>query len=190
MPTQSIMLLFPRRGAAVTAAILCTALFAACTGPRTHRFDAAVHAPLDPDEPVDLYIGELSGPHEALAVIETDAASYVDDTVKQRQMDQLRAKARRLGANAVYDVQILPKRVKGFTVDERTPFPSWRQGRYELYFMRGTAVSVAGQEPGSFDELEPRGGWATDHHPIPPALSPTLQTIPGPGLRDKPQSQF
>jgi hypothetical protein len=155
----------------------------ACGGPRARLLTDSPRRPFDPQERVDLYIGQLEPPFEEVAVIDSDAYPEVTDEIKQRQIEQLQARARQRGANTLHEVRILAKQVKGFTPDEKTPFASWKQGRYELYFMRATAIVRPHAEPASMEEVRPAGGWAVDGLSPPPRLQQVMAPIPMPGLR-------
>lgn len=167
--------------------LLAATILTACSGPRMQRLSENRYPALPGNVPVDLYLDEIELPHEPLATIETHAVEYVDDEVKLAQMEELRAKARRLGANGVQNVRILAKKIKGFTADEQTPFASWRQGRYQLYFMRGDAIRIEEQEPNTLYEITPEEGWVTDRYQMPPKL--TLETLPMPDLNDAQASE-
>ncbi|MCL5271315.1 MAG: hypothetical protein M1457_12375 [bacterium] len=169
--------------AALLGAALAMLIVAGCGGARMKHLSDQQYARLAADDKVDVYVGSLDLPSQPVAVIESDAYAYVDDAVRQRQIDQLKSRARALGANTIQDVRILAKHVRGYTADERVPFAAWKQGQYELYFMRGTACRVAEVEPRRFDDLEPKGGWMVDKLTPPQKLEKTLEAIPGPGPR-------
>ncbi len=109
-------------------------------------------------------------PYREVAVIESTAFPYDDDETRLKQIEELKRKARRLGADAVQEMRILTKDIKGFTVDERTPFPSWRQGDYELFFMRGKAIVYESSMPGSVARR--RGFRGADEDERAPLLPP------------------
>jgi len=157
----------------------------ACAGPRMKRLTDNRFPPLPAEEPVDVYVNALEPPLTEIAIIDSRSYAYVDDEVKLKQLEELRAKARRLGANTIQDVRILAKVARGMVLDERTPFTSWKQGVYEMFFMRGTAVLTPEAEPASFDELRPRGGWVVERHETPPPLEAALDMIPMPALRSE-----
>lgn len=150
----------------------------ACGGPRVKMLTNERPRPLEPNARVDVYLGEIKPPFQEVAIIETDANSYVDNEVKKRQLEQLKARARKLGANAVQNVKILSKRIKGYTIDERVPFTAWQQGQYELYFMRGTAIRVPESEPSTLVEARPAEGWIVEKMAPPPRLEPTPPAMP------------
>ena len=171
-----------RQSTGIVMVLLAAATLVACAlGPRGKRLSDRKFRPLEAEATVDVYIGQVAVPHEEIAIIETDASPYVDDAVRQRQLDQLREKARRLGANAIQSVRILAKHVRGYTPDERVPFTAWEQGQYELYFMRAVAVHMAEIEPSTLAEVAPRTGWLVQGMTPPPRLESVINQIPGPG---------
>ncbi|MCE5230914.1 hypothetical protein LLG95_15155 [bacterium] len=145
-------------------------LAAACAGPRTKWLVTEHPAPLPPNTKVDVYVGTIDPPYQQIAWIETGAVAQETDQARVDQLEELRTKAREVGANAIQDVKILQKRVKSMTPDERVPFKAWQQGRYNLYFMRGMAIKV-GERPGkTMSDVEPLEGWAVTKLPVPPPL--------------------
>jgi hypothetical protein len=120
---------------------------AACAGPRTKWLTEEHPAPLPPGTHVDVYVGTLSPPFQPIAIIETDAVAEETDATRDAQLEELRNKARRVGANAIQNVEILKKRIKGMTPDEKVPFKAWKQGQYNLIFMRGMAIKIAERAP-------------------------------------------
>lgn len=150
----------------------------ACGGPQMKLLTEQPLRPLDRNAKIEIFIGEIKPPYQEVAIIESDAYSFVDNEKKKLQVDQLREKARGLGANAVQNVHILTKRVKGYTIDERVPFTAWQQGEYELYLMRGTAIRVPESEPTTVEEARPLDGWAIDKLAPPPRLDSQAVTLP------------
>lgn len=151
-----------------------------CGGPRMKMLAEEDYAALHPEVSVDVFVGTMEREHEPVALIDSEAFTYVDENVKLQQIEQLKERARRLGANAIHDVRILPKYVEGFTVDERVPFTAWRQGRYPMYFMRGEAIRLPEREPAGFDELDPLGGWVVERLETPQRLGEDLALLPMP----------
>ena len=130
--------------------VLALAMASGCSGPRSLTLDDANYPRRPRIYPIEVYgEGIVQQPHREVAVI--DSSAYADDSDETRikQLEELKKKARRMGADAIQDVRILAKNVRGFTVDERTPFPSLKQGKYNLYFMRGTAIIYESSLPGS-----------------------------------------
>lgn len=162
---------------ALTAALAGVAA-GGCGGPQTKMLLDQPLPPLKPDAKVDVYVGDVATTHTEVAFIESNAYAYVDDPIKLKQLDQLRRKAREVGANAVQDVHILTKTVRGYVADEKVPFPSLQQGEYSLYFMRGKAIRIPSAETGSLEALRPRGGWVIEGKTPPPRLQATVNAIP------------
>jgi hypothetical protein len=110
---------------------------------------------------VDIYVGQLETPGVAVAIIESEAYAYIDDDVRNRQIEQLITRARALGANTVQDIRYLTKRVRGYTATNSCRY-AWKQGQYELIFCEAPRPR-ARTEPKRFDEIEPLGGGSSIH---------------------------
>lgn len=134
------MLTLPIRFAALAFVLPAILLLSACTGPRTKMLADQPYPERPSIYPIEIFVGELSTPHEEIAIIESEAYPIDDTVTREAQLEQLRERAREMGADAVEELRILVKRAEGFVADERTPFPSLRQGEYPLFFMRGRAV--------------------------------------------------
>lgn len=153
-------------------AVLMVLVVASCAGPRTKWLIPEHPAPLPPNAHVDVYVGTIEPPFQSIAIVETDAVAVETDQARDAQLEELRKKARAVGANAIQNVEILKKRIKGMTPDEKVPFKAWKQGRYNLFFMRGTAIKVADRPARTLNDVEPNEGWAVSKLPIPPLLPP------------------
>lgn len=152
--------------------VLVILFVAGCAGPRTKWLTTQKPAPLPRDAHVDVYVGTVEPPFQPIAIIETDAVAVETEQARDAQLEVLRKKARKVGANAIQNVEILKKRVKGMTPDEKVPFTAWKQGSYNLFFMRGTAIKVADRPARTLNDVEPNEGWAVDKLPVPPPLPP------------------
>lgn len=89
---------------------------------------------------IELFVGQVSRPCESIAILQS---RYYEDQSKEnkaKMLADLRNLARRVGADAVMDICILPKRFQGMVADEKVPFPAWKPGSDYSYFMRGTAI--------------------------------------------------
>ncbi len=123
------------------------------------RLDSATYERRPRNYPIDPYVGKLSQPHREIAVIESTAYPSDDKDTRNKQLEEMKEKARGLGADAIDDLRVLTKKIKGYTLDERTPFISWKQGNYELFFLRGTAVVYESSLPGVVASAT---GWTTE----------------------------
>lgn len=122
------------------ALALVVLLLAACGGPALKRLTAQTFPPKPASEPLEVYGGKVTSGCLEIAYLNSISLPEKDAAAKARQLEDLKQRARRLGADAVQDVMLLERRVKGFIVDEMTPFRSWKQDTYSLYFLRGTAI--------------------------------------------------
>lgn len=141
-----------------TAACAALAL-AGCAGPRELAIEAPKNESRPFGYPVDTYVGEVPETHREIAVIESKAYQNDSAEARQRQLEDLRERARELGADAVQGVRLLTKRVRGYSADERTPFLSFRQGEYPLYFLRGEAIVYEAGLPGA---ISSGGGFTSE----------------------------
>ncbi len=92
------------------------------------------------DQDVRLYVNALERPLVELAYIDSTAYPERDPETVQKQLKELTDKARKMGADAVMSVEVLDEKIRGMVIDEAVPFRAYRQGNFELYFIRGTAV--------------------------------------------------
>ena len=182
----------------LTAALLLAAA-TGCETSRVHRLTPEVFPPTASEESIKLFVNQVRRPHIRIAHIQSTADISRDPEVRRAQLEQLRAEARALGADAVMDIQQLQNRVRGMVIDERVPFRAYRQGNYELYFLRGTAIRFVDEEAAAafVDPLRPptdeADRLATDQTPtgIPtissrdPEEDQPLETIPR-GLGPRP----
>jgi len=141
-----------------SAAILLVICWTGCGGPRMKKLDETNYRRRPAKYPIDVYVGQVPQTHRDLAVIESTAYATNDDPVLIKQKEELKREARDIGADAVEDVRVLKKEIKGYTIDERTPFNSWKQGEYPLYFLRGTAIVYESGLPGA---IGPGEGFTT-----------------------------
>lgn len=117
-----------------------TGLQGCATGPRMLSLSDQTYPPRPSIYPIEIFAGRVQRPHFEIAIIESQAYDIDDEITREAQLEQLRVKARQLGADAVDELRILAKEVDGYTIDERAPAPAFKQGEYPLFFMRGRAV--------------------------------------------------
>jgi hypothetical protein len=172
-----------RAGLMLLAVGAMLAAMTGCGGPRMKMISDQHFKRLAADERVDVYVGKIEPPFTEIAIIDSQAFPYVDDAIKLRMIDDLKRRARRLGANTLDDVRILAKDINGFTVDERVPFTAWKQGAYSLYFMRATALRASRTEPVNLADATPDGGWVVDGLPPASRMAAMDQPLAMPTLR-------
>ncbi|NUP91030.1 MAG: heavy metal-binding domain-containing protein [Candidatus Sumerlaeia bacterium] len=96
---------------------------------------------------VDLWVGETSRPNIPIAVISSRRTAERSREAREAQIEELRERARRMGADAIENVRVETAEVRGFVGDPMVPFTAWKQGEFELYFVRGTAIRYTGGAP-------------------------------------------
>lgn len=126
--------------------LLAVLVIAGCSNRRTYRLASEKFPPTPADQEVRLFVNEVREPHVKIAMVQTFASRSRENDVTRDQLQELNDRARALGADAVVNVRVLRNRVDGYVVDERVPFRSYRQGRNELYFLRGTAIRFIDEE--------------------------------------------
>ncbi len=134
--------------------------------------------PTPPDQEIRLYVNPLVRPHVEVAHVQSFKDTETDSETRRRQLAQMRETARSLGADAIMDIRQMEGEVRGLVIDEMVPFRAYRQGRYPLYFLRGTAVRFAEEEEEVTPIDDPR------RRPIVPGLEDEELEDPGeiPGL--------
>lgn len=110
--------------------------------------------PAVPRDSVRVFVGVPEEPHLRLAFINSDPDLERSVRRKREQIEQLRHRAARLGADAVVDVQLLREERRGFQPDPATPIRSWRQGDSELWFLRGVAIKFLVEDEAEILEYE------------------------------------
>jgi len=113
---------------------------AGCSQPRMKVLTEKHYAPRPDSYPVELYQGSLETPHEDIAIIDSRGVEFLTSDTRKTLVDDLRARARGLGADAVTNVTMLIRPERGWVLDPQTPFRSWRQGWADVSFLRGTAI--------------------------------------------------
>ncbi|GAB4319078.1 MAG: hypothetical protein Kow0059_12810 [Candidatus Sumerlaeia bacterium] len=100
---------------------------------------------LNPEQ-VELFVGTVAREHTELAWLDSPAVADQTPEAAQEQLMALQKMAARIGAHAVHKIETKRIVAKGFVVDERVPFPAWKQGRYELKFLRGVAIRYTDEQ--------------------------------------------
>ncbi len=101
--------------------------------------------PRFPDADVELWVGETSRPRVPIAIISSSRRADRSREGREAQIEELRDHARRLGAHAIENLRVETAEVDGFVADPRVPFTAFKQGEFELHFIRGTAVHYLGE---------------------------------------------
>ena len=117
-----------------------------CAQNRIHPLGDMSYPRKPANEEIELYLGKVSRPHVEIAVVDSHVYEAKDDATKERQTDELKNVARKVGADAVHEIRLLYKKARGFVPDPRVPIPAWKQGENKLYFLRGTAIKFTPEE--------------------------------------------
>ncbi len=86
------------------------------------------------------YTGSVQRPHVVIAVIDSSPSEEVDEKMRAKMLEQVKRRARGLGADAVQKVRLLTEKGTGYIPDQATPFPAVKQGTYKAKFMRAEAI--------------------------------------------------
>jgi len=122
------------------AAIAALFLLCSCNRPYVHRVVWDKYPPRDKNAPVEMFVGRVARPHTIIAVLQSHYSSDQTDESKAQMLAQIKKLALRVGADAVMDVRMVPKRFEGMIMDDKVPFPAWKPGDYQAFAMRGTAI--------------------------------------------------
>jgi len=125
---------------AVVAVFLGIIAGIGCSGPRMMRLSDRRYEPRPPSFPIELYEGNVKTAHEELAIIDSIAVEQLTTQTRKALVEDLRSRAREVGAGAVKNVTMLIRADRGWIEDPQTPFHSWRQGWTDRYFLRGRAI--------------------------------------------------
>jgi hypothetical protein len=119
-----------------------------CGRPSMRMLAGVRFPPKDKHADIDLYVGTIQREHVAVAVINSISLPDDDEAARRRQMEDLKKRARRLGADAVHNIRSLKQKGRGYVPDKAVPFWAWRQGEYRAYLLRGTAIRYASNPSG------------------------------------------
>jgi uncharacterized protein YbjQ (UPF0145 family) len=120
-----------------------------CTIKRTFVIGQTHPANPDPSS-IRLFIGELNAEHSEIAYVHSFTSDNKRVATRREQMLDLQKRAAKVGADAIMDVQLLAEDHRGVTLNRTTPLRTPRQGEFQRFFIRGTAVRIA---PGETIEL-------------------------------------
>jgi len=133
-----------------------SALLLACGMPR--KVDVLLYEPqswfgwdfpaLPANAPVEIWVGETSRPKQLLAIISSSRTAERSRESREAQLEELRVRAREMGAHAIENIRVETAEVNGVVADPRVPFTAFKQGEFDLYFFRGTAVRYLDAPPG------------------------------------------
>jgi hypothetical protein len=120
-----------------------------CTIKRTFVIGQTHPANPDPSS-IRVFIGELNTDHSEIAYVHSFTSDNKRVATRREQMVDLQRRAAKVGADAIMDVQLLAEDHRGVTLNRTTPLRTPRQGEFQRFFLRGTAVRIA---PGETIEL-------------------------------------
>jgi hypothetical protein len=131
----------PLPAVAMAALLLTMALLCACGRPHVQRIGNAQFVPRTRTAPVEVLENTLNRAYEPVALVDSNQYRADDPTSKTAMTEDLRKRARKVGADAVHKVRILEVSKRGAVHDPLVPIPgAWVQGTYTEHFMRGEAV--------------------------------------------------
>lgn len=127
---------FPR--VLLLAALLAAA--AGCASQRVNYLTEQRYKPMPKDEPVRLFLNRTERPHMEIAQVQSYSTLKDTEETRRAMLADLRARAGKIGADAVVDIRVLRNKSRGFTIDEAVPFRAYTQGNWESIFLRGVAI--------------------------------------------------
>jgi hypothetical protein len=120
--------------------ILTVSFLCGCNTASVYRLSGENFPARSSDAEIDMFVGKISRPHSSIAILQSKYYDGQTKDLKAEMIKDLKSAARRIGADAVTDIHVLPRKFDGMIVDEQVPFPAWKPGNYFSYFLRGTAI--------------------------------------------------
>ncbi len=171
-----------------TLAVLALATISGgCSNTRVHPITDQEFQPARNVEQVKMYLGVVDRPHVQLAFVNSFPDSDKTVAIKRDQLRDLQKRAADLGADAVMDVRLLTEKHRGMTVDPTVPFRAWKQGDFDLYFLRGVAIRFVDESDPEWEEQQ-AGLPATDTEQMAESILPeqSLEEIPEQHTNEEP----
>ncbi|MFH0794530.1 MAG: hypothetical protein V2A74_10925 [bacterium] len=119
---------------------VCLALAGCGSGVEVKRLTAFNYLSTPRGAEIEVFVGQVNRPKIEIAYLQSEPLDAADNEAKAYQLDKLRSKARQLGANAIDNVRLVALEAHGMVLDPAVPFTAWKQGNYNLYALRGTAI--------------------------------------------------
>lgn len=88
---------------------------------------------------VELWDGDALSPGIEIAIISSTRVPEQSRETVEGLVEEMKDRARSLGANAITNIRMETVEIRGMVTDPRVPFTAFKQGEFELYFLRGTA---------------------------------------------------
>ncbi len=151
------------------SAALLVILFSSGCQPRMKMLTDRTYPPTPPFQQIELYQGDVLTPYEEIAILDSIKVEALTSETQKTLVNDLRERARRIGADAVIHVSMLIAPDRNFVLDPQTPFRSYRQGWTDLYFLRGKAIRY---RPALIETDSDTGGELSFAEGERPALKP------------------
>jgi hypothetical protein len=120
--------------------VICSVFMWGCNTASVQRISPEKFSPKPPDADVEMFVGTITRENIPIAILNSRHFSDQSEESKKEMLANLKVLAREIGADAVMEIRILPKRFEGMVVDDKPPIPAWKPGNYYGYFMRGKAI--------------------------------------------------
>lgn len=152
--------------------LLClVGLALGCGTKRVHYLTEERFAPNPAPEEVMVLRSVGDRPHLQIARLDSYTDPAKSNSVREAQLQDLRERAARLGADGLVEVRHLEERHRGMVADPAVPFYAWMPGGQSRYFLRATAIRF-------LDEEAPDPTLA-DPNPLPDPVEPVEATPEG-----------
>jgi hypothetical protein len=153
---------------------------AGCTQPQMKMLQDKRYTPRPEDFPIELYASDVQTPRDEIAILDSAAVQILTTDTRRMLVEDMRQRARKLGADAVTNVVMLIRPERGWVPDPQTPFRSYRQGWRDYYFLRGRAVRF---KPFLVETGNPGAGAEKFH--FAEGERPEIEPPPRPGESDR-----
>lgn len=111
-----------------------------CSRARVHPLSLYEYRAKPKSYDMPAYFGKVDRPHVPIAIIDSSPRETLDQPTKDKMLAEVKKAARKIGADAVHDARFIEGEGSGYVSDPATPFPSAKQGPYEMNYLRVEAI--------------------------------------------------
>ena len=127
-------------------AVVAVGLLAGCSRARVHSLSLYEYPSKPRGYEMEAYFGEVEQLYVPIAIIDSAPRDVVNDETREKMLAEVKRAARKIGADALHKVRFIGGEGAGYVEDPATPFPSLKQGPYEMNYLRAEAIKFPDPE--------------------------------------------